>query len=68
MGRAVERTALRTRFDLKDGDGPEELLRYFAMAAHGIALEEGSETPDEGFTEEFIELREQVRRYFMREG
>lgn len=65
---AVERTALRTRFDLKDGEGPDDLLRYFAMAAEGIALEEAGETPDEGFEDAFAELRDEVRHYFAREG
>lgn len=64
---AVERTGLHTRHDLKEGQGPENLLRYFSMAAHGIALEESGQTPDEGFLDEFRELRETVRHYFARE-
>lgn len=65
---AVERTGLRTRFNLKEGEGPEDLLHYFALAAEGIALEETGEKPDEGFTREFDELREEVRRYFAQGG
>lgn len=65
---AVERTGLRTRLNLKEGEGPDDLLRYFSLAAEGIALEEAGETPDEGFTQEFQALREQVRHYFSSGG
>jgi ppGpp synthetase/RelA/SpoT-type nucleotidyltranferase len=60
---AVERTGLRTRHDLEDGEGPKDLLRYFALAAHGIALAESGEVPDDDFWTEFRALREQVRPY-----
>jgi len=62
--RAVERTELRTRFALKNGEGPPELLRYFELAAEGIALQDASEAADSTFTEEFGEIWEQVRSYF----
>lgn len=63
---AVERTALRTRLDLKDGLGPDDLLRYFRMAADGLALEERGEGVDDAFKREFEALRQQVRPYFQR--
>ena len=62
---AVERTALRTRFDLKDGEGPSELLYYFRMAADALALEEMGEVPDDAFMAAFHELRDEVRPYLV---
>jgi putative GTP pyrophosphokinase len=64
--RAVERTELRTRFALKDGQGPLELLRYFELAAEGIALQEAGKAADRIFIEEVGEIQEQVRPYFER--
>lgn len=65
---AVERTGLRTRFSLKDGEGPPDLLRYFALAAHGIALEETGQEVDEDFAQKFRKARADViaRGYFIR--
>lgn len=61
---AVERTANRTRHDLKDGQGPADLLEYFRIASDLFwALDNGTE-PDGGLTEEFENLREQVKPHF----
>lgn len=65
---AVERTAARTGFRLKDGRGPADLVEYFRRAAYAIALDERGETPGEGFDREFQNLRERVRPYFVQEG
>jgi putative GTP pyrophosphokinase len=63
---AVERTGFRLREDLKEGEGPPDLLRYFHMAAEGLALEEAGQEADEGFMREFDTLRKQVLPYFVR--
>jgi hypothetical protein len=42
---AIERTDLRLRTHLKAGLGDPNLLRYFELAAHGLALEEAAKTP-----------------------
>ncbi|HKP90598.1 MAG TPA: RelA/SpoT domain-containing protein [Thermoleophilaceae bacterium] len=63
---AVEQTASRTRFDLKDGDGPSELVAYFRAASDVIWAQENGREVDEDLMAEFNELREQVRPYFTR--
>ncbi len=63
---AIERTGFRTGHRLKDGGGPTDLLEYFTIAAHGIALEERNEVPDPAFMGRFEEARERVRPYFER--
>jgi putative GTP pyrophosphokinase len=63
---AVERTGLRLRMPLKEGGGDPALLRYFALAADGMALEESGELPGAGFTAEFAEARDRVRHFFRR--
>jgi hypothetical protein len=42
---AVERIAPRIGASVKDGEGPPELLAFFALAARGIALEEAGRMP-----------------------
>lgn len=63
---AVERTGNRLRMPLKFGRGDADLLRYFQLASHGIALDERGEEPDEGFWQEFQLVREQVQPHFER--
>ena len=60
---AVERTSARLGEGIKFGVGPPELMRFFKMAAEGMALTESGQTVDEGFWEEFVNLRERVREY-----
>ena len=62
----VERTGLRLRMPLKEGGGDPDLLRYFALAATGLALEESGRDADTGFLAEFAESRERVRHFFRR--
>jgi putative GTP pyrophosphokinase len=59
----VERFGHEIRQDLKWGKGPPEVLRYFQLASHGVALEERGEEPDQAFSEAFAEARAQVDRY-----
>jgi ppGpp synthetase/RelA/SpoT-type nucleotidyltranferase len=68
----VERTGDRLGYNfpgqnLKDGEGPAELVEYFRQAAYRIALEERGERPDETSERDFQALREQVRPYFERQ-
>jgi ppGpp synthetase/RelA/SpoT-type nucleotidyltranferase len=62
----VEDAGGQTGYNVKDGDAPEELLRYFERAAFRLALEERGREPDNRFQVEFAALREQVRPYFSR--
>jgi hypothetical protein len=60
---AVERTSARLFEGIKFGVGPPDLMRFFRMAAEGMALTEAGQSVDEGFWNEFVKLREQVRQY-----
>jgi putative GTP pyrophosphokinase len=62
----VERTASRLSFDLKDGQGPPELIQYFRAASDLIALQDIGADVEESLMDEFETLREQVRPYFVR--
>lgn len=60
---AVETWSARTGFELKDEEGPEELLEFFRLAGRGIALDEAGEPADETLEREFERLRRRVGRY-----
>lgn len=60
----VERWSDRLGHDLKNGEGPAELVEYFRKAAERIAIEEGGGQVDETFEQDFQALRERVRPYF----
>jgi putative GTP pyrophosphokinase len=60
----VESAADRLGFRLKDGEGPEALVRYFERAAYKLAIEEQGGTVDEAFQRDFEDLRREVRPYF----
>jgi putative GTP pyrophosphokinase len=60
----VELAADRLSIGLKDGEGPEDLVRYFERAACKLAIEEQGGELDEAFKRDFEDLRRQVRRYF----
>ncbi len=62
---SVERWSDRTGHNLKDGRGPADLRKYFAMAAERLAREDRREQPDEALEREFATLRERVRPYFV---
>ena len=61
---AVERASARLREGVKFGVGPPDLIRFFKMAAEGIALTETGQEVDEGFWRDFQNLRERVGQYF----
>jgi hypothetical protein len=61
----VERLGSRTGFNLKDGQGPEELLLYLERAAYGVDLTERGIPLPPGFREEFLELTRGVQPYLV---
>src|SRR5581483_3292980 len=52
-------------WDLKDGEGPADLKRYFAMAAQRLAREDEGLEPHSVLEQEFATVREEVRHYFV---
>jgi ppGpp synthetase/RelA/SpoT-type nucleotidyltranferase len=60
----VAATGSRLGYPLKDGIGPPELVQYFKMASNLLRLQELGQAADEGLTEIFQKLREEVRPYF----
>lgn len=63
---AIERTDKRLKFELKSGHGPRDLLRYFRLAADGLAMEEAGQTPGLAFMSDFESARDLARPYFER--
>lgn len=59
---AVEAADNRLNLTLKDGDGPESMLTYFALAAKLLRARELGDTVGEGTLEAFHKAREQVVR------
>jgi putative GTP pyrophosphokinase len=59
----VESLGARTRHNLKDGQGPEELLAYLRVGAYLVAMQEQDEVPGESLLEEFVELSTIVQPY-----
>lgn len=65
----VEEWGKRLRLDvpgrnLKDGEGPPELVLYFKLAADRLALEDAGRDPDPDLEKRFQVVRSQVRHYF----
>jgi putative GTP pyrophosphokinase len=50
-------------YELYDGEGPAELLRWLVLLAELVAARELGEAADQAVVEEFVALREQVRHY-----
>lgn len=65
-GEAVERAGARLRSSVKDGIGPEPILRYFRLLGQVIALEEAGERVDDETMAEIEGLEEQVRALMAR--
>jgi putative GTP pyrophosphokinase len=69
---AVERTGVRLRQPVKDGVGPEPVLRYFWLLGEVIGLMEGGVPPDDArvmeVDAELESLSEQVRALVARTG
>lgn len=62
----VERLGSRTGYNLKDGQGPEDLLHYLERAAYGTNLQELGRPVTTAFMLEFSRLQATVRHYFVR--
>lgn len=60
---AVERFAARTRFPLKDGVGPPDLLSYLELVAWGMSADERGEKPDEGFMQVLSHFKARINHY-----
>ena len=60
----IERIDARLGLDLKDGEGPPELVEYFRKASDLLWMQEHAMRPDRDFIATFDGLREQVRPYF----
>jgi putative GTP pyrophosphokinase len=65
---AVERFAARTRFPLKDGKGPPELLTYLELVAWAIAAEERGARPDEQFMQVLFRFKARIDHYLRIDG
>jgi hypothetical protein len=59
----VERWAALTRFSLKDGEGPPDLLSYFELVAWGMSKDEQGERPDAAFLEVLSRFKARIDRY-----
>lgn len=62
----VERLGSRTGHNLKDGQGPKELLHYLERAAYGTEVQERGLTLSQEFREEFAELTRGAQPYLVR--
>ncbi len=60
---AVERMGSRYSFDLKSGEGPPALLKFFQVASEGMSLEERGEPPDGHFLGRYDEARQNAAEW-----
>ncbi|HSR95296.1 MAG TPA: RelA/SpoT domain-containing protein [Solirubrobacterales bacterium] len=60
---AVERWAARTRFPLKDGEGPPELLTYLELVAWAISADERGKKPDDDFMHVLSRFKARIDHY-----
>lgn len=61
---AVERLAGRTRFPLKDGEGPPQLLTYLELVAWAISADEAGRTPDAAFVQVLSRFKSRIEHHF----
>lgn len=64
--RAIEDYSPIVGFDLKSGEGPDDLKLYFKLAADWLAMQDRGELPTGDFLEAFDTIKERVRPYFAR--
>lgn len=62
----VERWADSLGYPLKDGEGPDDLVRYFEVAAAAEAAKDEGREPDVALESSLGDLRAKVRPYFER--
>lgn len=60
---AIETWSAQLPWDLKDGEGPADLRRYFRMAAERLARDDAGLPPDAALEGSFATVREDVRHY-----
>lgn len=60
----VEAAAGRLGYQLKDGEGPDELLQYFALGAEVLAVRDSGGEPDEELDRKLAVARDRVRGYY----
>lgn len=63
---AVERTDKRLGLDLKSGHGPPVLLRYFRLAADGLAMIDAGEETGPSFMRDFQQAGDEARPFLER--
>jgi putative GTP pyrophosphokinase len=61
---AVEDAEALTGYNIKDGEGPADLRRYFNLAAERLAREDLGDGPDSALERDFARVREQIRHYY----
>jgi putative GTP pyrophosphokinase len=57
----VERAGAMLGFELKDGVGPEDLVRFFQLLGDALAFRDAGIEPDEDHRTEFVALFKEVR-------
>lgn len=62
----VEQLGSRTGHNLKDGQGPEELLHYLERAAYGTALQESDQPLPTDFLTEFAQLTQRAQPFLVK--
>ncbi len=61
----VESTSSRTRINVKDGEGPKDLIDYFRVASDITWLQENDRPVPEDLSDELANLRSLVRHHFV---
>lgn len=62
----VEQLGSRTGHNLKDGQGPKELLQYLERAAYGTALQEAGQPLPDDFLTEFAGFTQRAQPFLVR--
>ena len=62
----VEQLGSRSGHNLKDGQGPKEVLQYLERAAYGTALQESGQQLPEDFLAEFAQLAQRAQKFLVR--
>jgi putative GTP pyrophosphokinase len=61
---AIETWGPRMGHNLKDGEGPADLQRYFKLAAERLARQDAGLPEDGALERDFARVRDRVRHYF----
>lgn len=63
---AIERMDRRLGFDMKSGEGPADLLKFFRIAADGLAAEDAGDAPGPTLLRDFRRARARIAGYLER--